>query len=75
MNELTLETAKAYVTERHASCSETADIEGTAIFTNSDGVEIARLNVNVTNAAGLKSALQWDVWSEPLMGGALYGEC
>ena len=72
MTDLTLEAAKAYVLGHHETNSESADIEGAAIFTNSDGVEIARLNVTVTNAAGLKSVVQWEVWSEV---GALYGEC
>lgn len=69
--ELTLETAKAYVLGHHETNGESVAIEGAGIFTNEHGVEIARLNV--TTSTG--EALQWDVWSEPLMGGALYGEC
>lgn len=74
MQTLTIEAAKAYVTERHAEGSETVDIEGAGFVLEGD-TECVRLNVTVTNAAGLKSAVQWDVWCEPLMDGALYGEC
>lgn len=68
---LTLETAKAYVRAYYAKCDPPldCDIEGCGIFTTR-GLEVCRLNVT---AGG--SSEQWDVWSEPLMGGALYGEC
>lgn len=75
MQVLTIETAKAYVTDWHSRGGEIADIEGAAIFTNDDGIEIVRLNVTVTTDQGGAYVAAWDVWSEPLMGGALYGEC
>ena len=71
---LTLDSAKAYVLDWHSRGNETADIEGAGIFTNDDGSEIARLNVTVTTDQGGAYVAQWDVWSESLMGGALYGE-
>ncbi len=70
MQVLTIESAKAYVTGHHETNSDSFVIEGVGIFTNEHGIEIARLNVTANG-----EALQWDVWSEPLMGGALYGEC
>lgn len=75
MQVLTIESAKAYVTDWHARGGETADIEGAAIFASDDGIEIVRLNVTVTTDQGGAYVAAWDVWSEPLMGGALYGEC
>jgi hypothetical protein len=75
MQVLTIESAKAYVTGHHETNGETADIEGAAIFTSDDGIEIVRLNVTVMTDQGGAYVAAWDVWSEPLMGGALYGEC
>lgn len=75
MAQLTIEAAKAYVTEMHAKAGETVDIEGAGIFADR-GLEVCRLNVTVTGSpAGGVACVRWDVWSEPLAGGDLYGEC
>lgn len=66
---LTLEAAKSYVVAYHAALGEVVDVEGCGLIEVS-GAAVVRLNVTAGGAP-----LQWDVWSEPLMGGALYGEC
>ena len=65
---LTLETAKAYVRDYCAREGITCDIEGCGMF-SLQGTPIVRLNVTQDGACAV-----WDVWSEPLHGGALYGE-
>ncbi len=70
---LTLESAKAYVSAYHAGLGELVDIEGCGFIAEGD-CAVVRLNVIVRNQAGASSICLWDVWSEPLLSGALYGE-
>lgn len=63
MNALTIQAASAYVAAQY--------IERVTIVSAVERIQHGTPVVVVT----LANRDTWDVWSEPLMGGALYGEC